>query len=226
MFTSIRSPMGQGYRLIAASGRVKPEEKVDILRCSPSHASLCDESPDALGLLCYPLKTGRYCIGCCLHAGVEHTARGGLRVYTHMVIVEPQVLADLDGDVVRIHAALRGHLCREGPMLGVPPCPTRLKLSIPKPAPAGQSVNDDDADSTEANAEKKEDTGPNKSLAPNPYGTGFQPVGFQGCGIGSRDHATSAEDQPSITGDKLSEDPEPLLSLACRVAADLIADRR
>ena len=41
IFTSIRTPMGEGYRVIAASRGVRPNEKQSITRNSPSHDSLC-----------------------------------------------------------------------------------------------------------------------------------------------------------------------------------------
>ena len=41
IFTSIRTPMGEGYRIIAASRGLRPHEKQAITRSSPSHDSLC-----------------------------------------------------------------------------------------------------------------------------------------------------------------------------------------
>ena len=87
IFTSARTPIGEGYRIIAASGKVRGDEKQAITRCSPSHGALCDESPDATGMAFYALPTGRLCVAhsCC--AGAEHTGRGGQRVYTINLIL-------------------------------------------------------------------------------------------------------------------------------------------
>ena len=41
IFTSIRGPMGEGYRIVAASRGLRPEEKQAITRLSPSHEALC-----------------------------------------------------------------------------------------------------------------------------------------------------------------------------------------
>ena len=82
IFTSIRSPMGEGYRVVAASPGLRPEEKIEITRRSPSHNSMTCASEDAVGLLAYALPTGRTCVCSCRHAGAEHTARGGQRVWT------------------------------------------------------------------------------------------------------------------------------------------------
>lgn len=145
VFTSIRSPMGQGYRLIAASTGVSAEEKIEITQRSPSHGSLCDSSPEAVGLLSYPLADGRYCVACCIHAGVEHTARGGLRVYTHNLILDAADFTALDADPVRIYAALLVYLRREGPMLKVPSALPPLGLSIPVPAGPAEPAESESA---------------------------------------------------------------------------------
>lgn len=92
IFTSIHSPMGEGYRIVAASRGLKPEEKQAITRCSPSHEALCaprDENgsgADAAGTAFYTLPSGRLCAAYTCNAGAEHTGRGGQRVYTHNVV--------------------------------------------------------------------------------------------------------------------------------------------
>ena len=133
IFTSIRSPMGQGYRLVSTSRDVKAEEKIEITRRSPSHGSLCDSSADAVGLLSHPLATGRQCIACCIHAGVEHTARGGLRVYSHMALLEPADFDAVEADPLRVHAVMLEGLRHNGAVLSPPPCLDSLSLAVPRP---------------------------------------------------------------------------------------------
>lgn len=87
VFTSVRSPMGEGYRIIAATGGLRPDERMEATRRAPSHGALDTDHPDALGVIGFPLPTGRYCVGFVRHAGKEHTARGGLRVHTHFVFL-------------------------------------------------------------------------------------------------------------------------------------------
>jgi hypothetical protein len=87
IFTSARTPMGEGYRVIAASKGLHVEEKQAITRCSPSHDALCSRSPDATGMAFYALPTGRLCVAHSCYAGAEHTGRGGHRVYTINVIL-------------------------------------------------------------------------------------------------------------------------------------------
>ncbi|MGD2111262.1 MAG: hypothetical protein PVI86_17935, partial [Phycisphaerae bacterium] len=99
IFTSVRTPMGEGYRIIAASPGLKPEEKQTITRFSPSHEALCpvesnEKRPDGVcGVAFYPLPTKRVCVACSCDAGAEHTGRGGMRVYTHNVVFDA---ADLE----------------------------------------------------------------------------------------------------------------------------------
>lgn len=93
VFTSIRTPMGEGYRIVASTRGLSPEEKQVITRNSPSHDGLCAGPAGSGGgamfahaTAFYPLPTGRLCVALSYLAGVEHTGRGGHRVYTHNVI--------------------------------------------------------------------------------------------------------------------------------------------
>jgi len=144
IFTSIRSPTGQGYRIIAASPGVKPEEKTEIIQRSPSHGSLCDASERAVGLIAYPLSTGRYCVACCTHAGVEHTARGGLRVYTHVAVLDPADFDAVRADPAHVHAAMLARLREDGPMLTPPPSLEPLTLNIMLPFPPAEETQETD----------------------------------------------------------------------------------
>ena len=87
IFTSVRTPMGEGYRIIAASRGVTAAEKQAITKTSPSHDSLIDTGPDATGLASYLLPTGRLCIAKFWCAGAEQSGRGGKRVYTHNIVM-------------------------------------------------------------------------------------------------------------------------------------------
>ena len=102
IFTSVRSPTGEGYRIIAASKGLKPEEKQIITRYSPSHEGLCaglidPETAKALApaVTFYELPTGRLCVSISTTAGAEHTGRGGQRVYTHVAVFDAKELVKL-----------------------------------------------------------------------------------------------------------------------------------
>jgi len=91
IFTSVRTPMGEGYRVIAAGKGIKPNEKQAITRNSPSHDALCADLGDAqaegpLAAAFYLVDTGRLALSVSGFAGSEHTGRGGGRVYTTIVV--------------------------------------------------------------------------------------------------------------------------------------------
>lgn len=95
IFTSIRTPMGEGYRVVAASRGLRPDEKQVITRCSPSHEGLCaapptvvDEHPSPVAAAFFALPTGRFCVSVACFAGAEHTGRGGQRIYTTHVVFD------------------------------------------------------------------------------------------------------------------------------------------
>lgn len=95
IFTSVRTPMGEGYQIIAASRGVRTDEKQAITRNSPSHEGLCShaeiadgDEPGMAGATFYPLPSGRLCVALSCFAGAEHTGRGGQRVYTHNVVFD------------------------------------------------------------------------------------------------------------------------------------------
>lgn len=134
VFTSVRSPMGQGYRLIAASPGVRAEEKAEITRRAPSHASLCETGADAVALLSLPLSSGRFCIASARYAGREHTARGGQRVYTHLALVDPEAFERFNCNPIHVCAALDEAVNGE-PMLNAESHLEALALTVPREPP-------------------------------------------------------------------------------------------
>ncbi len=105
IFTSIRTPMGAGYRIVASSPAIKEEEKKELARRLPSHGSLCESSPSATALLSFPMASGRHCVALSQYAGQEHTARGGGRVYTHLILLQRSHFAAFDRDPFAIRTA-------------------------------------------------------------------------------------------------------------------------
>lgn len=88
VFTSIPTATGSGYRIVAASRGLGPEEKKQITTRSPSHDGLCDPGPEAVGVSFYPLDSGRFCVAYTRCAGLEGTARGGQRLYTRALVLD------------------------------------------------------------------------------------------------------------------------------------------
>jgi hypothetical protein len=110
VFTSIRSPTGQGYRIIAASSGITADEKRAITRCAPSHGSLCDPSPGATGLASFVLDNGRRCILLSQNAGIEDTARGGCRIHTHVLIMDAKTYRRFNCNPLDVEAAIRSEI--------------------------------------------------------------------------------------------------------------------
>lgn len=127
VFTSVRSPMGEGYRIIAASPGVRIDEKSEMTRRAPSHGSLCSEAEDAAGLLAYPLASGRFAVAFCCHAGKEHTNRGGHRVYSHFALLSAEDYACFGFEATRVVLALRDAV---GEQLVLKQLPTLSQLTL------------------------------------------------------------------------------------------------
>lgn len=105
IFTSIRTPMGEGYRIVACSPAIKEQEKKELARRLPSHGSLCESSPSATALLSFPMTSGRHCVALSQYAGHEHTARGGDRVFTRLILLQRSHFASFDRDPFAIRDA-------------------------------------------------------------------------------------------------------------------------
>jgi hypothetical protein len=105
--------MGQGYRLVAASSGVLADEKREIVQRAPSHGNLCEESSKAWGLASFELRSGRHCLFFCRSAGIEHTGRGGFRVYTHILIMTRGEFELLGSDPFEVERAVPPGLCDE-----------------------------------------------------------------------------------------------------------------
>jgi len=131
IFTSVRSAMADGYRIIASSPGLTTDEKRDITQRSPSHDSLCDSSPAASGLASYLLGGGRRCIAVSRHAGIEHTGRGGQRVYTHVVVLDRADFRRFRCDPLEVQAALRRAVGDDALLNATAPL-DRLALPVPE----------------------------------------------------------------------------------------------
>lgn len=104
--TSIRGPMGTGYRLTAVSPGVGRDDQREIVRRAPSHGNLCGEGEDAEGFAAFPLTGGRCALFLSRHAGREPTARGGLRVLTRVFILDDDLQRRLTYDPFRARRVL------------------------------------------------------------------------------------------------------------------------
>lgn len=129
IFTSMRTPTGEGYRIIACARALRPDEKQTITRLSPSHEALCSNDPGAIGVASYPLPGGRVCIAYSRFAGLEHTGRRGFRVYTYnMVLDDAAFRATGYNPFAIIRAALDADLTR--PLLKPPDALEPVELNV------------------------------------------------------------------------------------------------
>lgn len=138
VFTSVRSHTGEGYRIITATPGIKTDERTEITRRSPSHGSFCEDSADAVGMSFFTLASERHFVAIHCHAGVEHTARGGQRVYTHFVVLDNAQFGKFALDAGRVALAM-ARAIGDNLVLKVPPRLDLLKLVIP---PAGEDSAD------------------------------------------------------------------------------------
>lgn len=106
LFTSIPSPLGRGYRIVAASPGLTADERREIVRCAPAHGGLCDPHPDATGLASFTLPSGRRCLFLARHDGIEQTARGGYRVWTRVLVLAPADYLRFGADPLAVAAAV------------------------------------------------------------------------------------------------------------------------
>ena len=106
VFTSQRSALGEGYRIIAHGGGLTHRKKAELTRRSPSHGSLARDDADAFGLLAMPLAGGRVAVAHCVYAGAEHTGRGGQRVWSHYAVLDEAAFDAFGKNPMRVQRAM------------------------------------------------------------------------------------------------------------------------
>lgn len=143
LFTSVRTPMGEGYRIIAASPGLKTDEKQAITRNAPSHGALVDACEDAEGVAFYQMPSGRLCAAYSCYAGAEHTGRGGQRVYTVSVVFDRDQFPKTGYNPFNVIRAM----CELGlgkPQLSPPPKLEPVELTIKEPLRCPAALNQND----------------------------------------------------------------------------------
>jgi hypothetical protein len=93
IFTSAKTDSAAGYHVVAQSVGVLKEDARELSVWCPSHDALLEAGTEAVSFNFHPLPSGAYCLSRTLPAGWEYSGRGGMRVYTHCLIVPPEVLA-------------------------------------------------------------------------------------------------------------------------------------
>ncbi len=134
IFTSVRTPMGNGYQLAAASKGVSHDEKAELKRRSPSHNALCSSELDTKGISAYPLSSGRYVVALSRYGNVEYSGRGGRCIDTHIVLLTPDDYAAFDCNPLRVQEALVA-VIGNAPVTKPPRQLDPLKLSMESQTP-------------------------------------------------------------------------------------------
>jgi hypothetical protein len=92
IFTSAETERASGYQVVAASPGIRESDVRELAAWGPSHGALLESGSGASSLNSHPLPSGRHCVSRTTPAGWEYSGRGA-RVYTHCLVVPPQVLA-------------------------------------------------------------------------------------------------------------------------------------
>jgi len=93
VFTSAETDRSAGYQVVAKSSGVAEADARELAVWGPSHDSMLESETEAVSLNFHPLPSGAFCISRTTPAGWEYSGRGGHRVYTHCLIVAPEILA-------------------------------------------------------------------------------------------------------------------------------------
>jgi hypothetical protein len=93
IFTSAETDRTSGYQVVAASPGIREADVRELAAWGPSHGALLDSDAGGSSLNAHPLPSGGHCVSRTTPAGWEYSGRGGARVYTHCLVVPPQVLA-------------------------------------------------------------------------------------------------------------------------------------
>ncbi|MBN2475728.1 MAG: hypothetical protein JXB62_14040 [Pirellulales bacterium] len=92
VFTSAETSRSAGYQVVARSPGICEADARDLSIWGPSHDSMLELGPDAASINFFPLSSGSFCVSRTTPAGWEYSGRGGYRIYTHCLVVPPEVL--------------------------------------------------------------------------------------------------------------------------------------
>ncbi|MBN2581172.1 MAG: hypothetical protein JXB10_19480 [Pirellulales bacterium] len=93
IFTSAVTDRAAGYQVVARSPGVRDADARELSTWCPSHDALLESGPNAVSFNFHPLPSGAWCVSRTVPAGWEYSGRGGVRVYTHCLLVPTEVLA-------------------------------------------------------------------------------------------------------------------------------------
>jgi hypothetical protein len=92
IFTSLRRQARGGYHLVSRSKGVSEANAQSISTWSPTHGSLHIDEHNRVSVNFHPLPDGRFALSRACEGPPEYSGRGGRQLYTHILILEDQVL--------------------------------------------------------------------------------------------------------------------------------------
>ncbi|MCH8923700.1 MAG: hypothetical protein IIA67_11215 [Planctomycetes bacterium] len=107
---------------MAVSRGIVSQDRRELRVWGPSHDSLLTAGNEPSSVNFFRLPSGAYCVSKTVAAGPEYSGRGGERIYTHYLVVPPEVLARFGNNPFAVlYAAVAG-----GYMVVSRQVPTRL----------------------------------------------------------------------------------------------------
>jgi hypothetical protein len=97
IFTSLRRQARGGYHLVSRSKGVSEANAQSISTWSPTHSSLLVDEHNRVSVNFHPLPDGRFALSRACEGPPEYSGRGGRQLYTHILILEDQVLEAAGG---------------------------------------------------------------------------------------------------------------------------------
>jgi hypothetical protein len=132
IFTSATADRTAGYQVVATSPGVAEEDRCELAVWAPSCDTLLDPGSDAASVNFHPLPSGAFCVSHSTPAGWEY-AGGGRRVYTHCLIVPPEILRRFANNPLALAEAAMAAGAMGSPCDEIP---TRLEsIDLPGEAP-------------------------------------------------------------------------------------------
>jgi len=102
IFTSAQTSHRDGYQLVSTSSGVHQEDAQELSSWGPSHDSLLSTNTCIGSVNFHRLQSGNFSISKTLPAGFEYSGRGGHEIYTHFLIVSPELLERFANDPFRL----------------------------------------------------------------------------------------------------------------------------
>ncbi len=131
IFTSVETDRQSGCRVVARSPGVCNADVCELAIWEPSRDSMPDPGVDAESFNFHPLPSGAYCLSHTTATGWDHG--GGPRIYTHCLIVPPEVLDRFANNPFALLPVILERGLWQQPSV---PCPPLASISPPDGPPA------------------------------------------------------------------------------------------